>query len=737
MMSWMFSKLRGLYTLLLAASVAVLSACGGGGGSGGDPINGGGGGGGGGTDVPATMSVTLSSSTVTVAAPATVKVTLKDRTGKALPGYVVSFSTTLGLGAFSAPSALTNDAGEATVQVQPKDSSSTGADSVRAETSVSGVSIEATTGFQMTATNVALGSFTSDINTLAAYGQTSLTVTLTGTTAATPVNVVASSTCVANGKATLTPASVTTTTGRAVFTYRDNGCGAVAAQDPVQISVTGTTITGSLALNLTSPAVSSIAFVSSSPDTIFLKGSGYVENSNIKFRVVDASGNGVPEQAVEFEPTTLAGGLLVEGVQTKVQKKTDSNGEVIVRVNAGTVPTPMRVKATLVGSSISTVSSNLTIAVGLPSQLNFSLSQQTINIEGYDYDGTSNTYTVIASDRLANPVPEGTAINFVAEGGQIQSSRLTTVTNGLAQTSASYLSSQPKPIDGRITVVAYALGEESFLDVNGNNVFDAGEDYQDLGDIFLDRLYNFGGKDKGTFYISSRFDPAVGYNKDEDQFVGLSLGGADACRQSVNSLLDLRIDIPVRPGSCAAGWGRAYVRRSLETILSRSTPFITWGRNSELPTNIWACPASRVLRGHYNGNDVPRQSVFPDGDAYVDSDPRRYYEMAGTVLYGYSPLSQGRIPFILADSNPVAFNPMPAGTVISVASTEGLTVSMAGGTPVPSTAYPTWSGVNFKFDDKTSNGDITITVRTPNGVGTSIAIALRSAPAPAVPVACP
>jgi hypothetical protein len=55
---------------------------------------------------------------------------------------------------------------------------------------------------------------------------------------------------------------------------------------------------------------------------------------------------------------------------------------------------------------------------------------------------------------------------------------------------ANYQSSSPRPTDGRVTVLAYALGEESFLDVNGNNVFDAGEDYQDLGDIFIDRLFN-------------------------------------------------------------------------------------------------------------------------------------------------------------------------------------------------------------------------------------------------------
>ena len=142
-----------------------------------------------------------------------------------------------------------------------------------------------------------------------------------------------------------------------------------------------------------------------------------VENSNVIFQVKDANNNGLPGQTVVLEPTVLVGGLTLDGGSTSVSKITDSEGKVIVRVNSGTVPTPVRIKATLQGSSISTVSSVLAVAVGLPSQLNFSLAQGTINIEGYNIQGTPNTYTVVGSDRLGNPVPDGTAINFVTEGG--------------------------------------------------------------------------------------------------------------------------------------------------------------------------------------------------------------------------------------------------------------------------------------------------------------------------------
>lgn len=701
------NRLATVFTLSAAVGFALVG-CGGGGGSGGAPVNGGGGS----TNTdPAVVKIELSSTTVTVASPGTVKVTVTSKAGQPLAGQVVSFSSSQALSRFSASTALTDASGVATVQVFPLDATSTGADAVVATTTVGGVTVSGSTGFQMTATNVAITSFTSDVTTLAAYGQTTLTLQLSGTTAGAPVNIVASSTCVASGKATLTPSTLTTTTSRATFTYRDNGCGAVSAADAVQVAVTGTTLTSSVNLTLTSPTVSSVGFLSATPDTIFLKGSGYVENSNVKFRVNDANGNGVPEQMVEFELTTFAGGVLLDGVTSKITKKTDSNGEVIVRVNSGTVPTPVRVKATLVGSTISTVSSSLAIAVGLPSQLNFSLAQGTINIEGYNHDGVPNTYTVIASDRLGNPVPEGTAINFVSEGGQVQATRLTAIQNGLSSTTANYLSSEPRPVDGRVTIVAYSLGEESFLDANGNNVFDANEDYQDLGDIFLDRLFNFGGRDPSGSYTGERFNPATGYNVQEDQFISAGITGSAPCRVPGSSLLDLNASIPVKPNSCNTGWGRAYVRRAAQTVLSgsgmRALDFI-FDRVPNAPRGN-----SVDLIHYYDGVDNPVRQT--------------HYHAPPVNVCGLG--QAGGIYFTLADNNPVAFNPMPAGTVVSAVGTGKMKVAVSGGSPVISTSKPTGVGVTYDFDTD-SEGTIFIRAVTPKGIGTAIGISVSRSCAP-------
>ena len=690
------NRVTGRQAMIAAGLIAALSlsACGGGGGSAGESLIGNGntgttpGGGGGAVTDSAVLTLALSSTTVTAGAPATITVTVKNKAGAAIAGQVVKFSSEANLAAFSASSALTDANGVASVVLSPAVATSTGADTLRATVNYLDKEYVASSGFQLTATNVTIASFTSDVTTLSAYGQANLTVTLNGTTANSPVSLVLTSACTVAGKGTLTPTSQSTSTGRATFTFRDAGCGAIAASESLQVSVTGTALTQSLSLAVSSPAVASIGFVSATPPNIYLRGSGYVENSNVVFQVKDANNNGVPEQTVTLEPSVLVGGLTLDGGSTAVTKRTDKDGNVIVRINSGTVPTPVRIKATLLNSNISTVSSSLAIAVGLPSQLNFSLAQGTRNIEGYSIQGTPNTYSIIASDRLGNPVPNETAINFVTEGGQIQAIKQTAMDGrGIATTTANFASASPVPVDGRITIAAYALGEKSFLDVNGNNVYDAGEDFQDLGDIYLDRRFD-------NNYLAS-----------EDQFVSVSTNETKACLAATSALLKTDVFIPSRPATCSQTWGRAYVRRAIQTILSTSEARPLWGTSYPLsavgPAGV--CPAALRLTTDYT-NEVANKLAF------------RLFGAAS--LYGM-PIG-GALSLIAADANPEAFNPMAAGTVISVAATDGLAVTVLGGTPVPSTVTPSSAQISYKFDDKTTSGTISVTFRSPSGLGVAV-----------------
>jgi hypothetical protein len=257
------------------------------------------------------------------------------------------------------------------------------------------------------------------VPTLGAYGQTSLTIALVGASIGSPVQVTVSSACVTAGKAALSPSKFTATTSTVTLQYRDIGCGAVRASDSLQAVIDGSGSMTSLSLPIAAPAVASLAFISSTPETIFLKGSGFTESSSIIFEVRDANSSPLPNVNVSMRLLTLTGGVTMDGGTADVERASDGQGRVTVRVNSGTLPTPVRVAATIVGTMPSRPFRAISASPWAchPSSTSRSL-RALANIEGYDIDGTANTYQIIAADRNGNPVPAGTSINFIAEGGQ-------------------------------------------------------------------------------------------------------------------------------------------------------------------------------------------------------------------------------------------------------------------------------------------------------------------------------
>lgn len=639
-----------------------------------------------------TISLSLSSTSVSSATPAIATAAVLDAKGLPVAGRVVDFKSSRGLGTVNVASALTNASGLASVSLTPASSTTAGADDLIASTTIAGSAIQASQGFQAQASAVTITSFTSTTGagTLSAYGQTSLTVKLIGAAVGSPVNVSLTSSCLALGKATLSPVSFTATTDSTVVQYKDNGCGALQSGDRLQAAIAGASTSPiSLDLAIASPAVNSIAFVGASPQVIFLKGSGLGEVSQVTFELRDSAGNALPNQTVTTSLSTFTGGLTIDGGIVPVSSLTNAAGQVTVRVNSGSVPTPVRVVATVGTSGIQTVSSALSVAVGLPSQLNFSLSQQTRNIEGFDIDGTPNTYNIIAADRSGNPVPDGTSINFVTEGGQVQAIRQTALANGIARTSANFVSSSPRPDDGRITVVAYALGEESFLDLNGNNAYDANEPFQDLGDIFKDR--NFDGV----------YDPLL------DEFVSLDIAGKTTCVVSAATsysyaLLRLDASIPSVPASCDGAWGRAYVRRAIETVLSTSVADPVWFSGAAPP--------------------VSGSAVNLRTDAGTTTTT--FQRVSGSSITGAG--MTGALGFLARDRNPIRLNPVAAGSTVTVTATTGLTVIITGGSPVPSTLEANGVGLSYEFTAPTTSGTLTINVTSPSGVVSSLSLRISA-----------
>lgn len=663
------------------------------------------------TSLP-TLELALSATTVSAAQPATVTATLRDANAQPLVGQVVTFSVVRSLAATNVRTALTDSAGRAIVVLAPTNATGAGADEVVANASVGSVALSQTRGFQVTATDVTIAGFSSAVNSLGAYGQTSLTLDLSGVSIGTPVQVGITSACASLGKAQVSPTNFSATSSSVTIQYRDTGCGAVQASDSLQATIIGTAATRSLTLPIAAPAVSSMAFIQSAPEVIFLRGSGFAEAALVTFEVRDAAGQPLPNRSVVVRLLTLTGGVTMEGGTADVTRTSDAQGRVVIRVNSGTLPTPVRLSATLQGTNISTVSSNLSVAVGLPSQLNFSLSQAAKNIEGMDRDGTTNTYQIIAADRNGNPVPAGTSINFVTEGGQIEPVKQIGIVNGIARTTAQFVSSEPRPLDGRVTITTYALGEESFIDLNGNNTKDPSEPFQDLGNIFKDRLFD------------GPFDPTT------DEFIPLAVNNSTACAAINDPLMRLDASIPSVPGTCDGTWsgaGQVYVRRATETVLSTSRARPVW---LDLGAgNIGLGASCRDIRLQVS-SDVTNTEVFK-----LLEGGNRWYGggAAGTLSFFAADANPGKAPFQGTAAFPYPrFNPMAAGTTISASTpTVGLSV-VAGGTPIASSTEATGAAVAYNFTDAAvSQGVVFITFTSPSGTATSFSVTVFRGTRPA------
>jgi len=339
------------------------------------------------------------------------------------------------------------------------------------------------------------------------------------------MEVVFSSNCSLSQPAVATLDSpVTTTEGKATSTYTAKGC---EGEDRITAALAAyPSISASGQLNVVSPEAGSIEFVSAEPKIISIRGSGSKETSTLLFKVLSKDDLPLIGVEVNFSLSTEAGGASL----TSSSGTTNAEGEVSALVSSGTVPMPVSVVASITGDGgeiISTVSDELVVSVGIPDQNSFSLSASVLNPGGDNFDGASSTITVRAGDFFNNFVPDGTAITFTTEYGRIVGS-CTTIDGNCSVEWTSQNPREPEsyrfldddgqmsslrtikntdcPIDGiprkapwapcpvvlgqpygaRSTILAYALGQETFVDADGNGQFDTGEEFTDLPEAFLD-----------------------------------------------------------------------------------------------------------------------------------------------------------------------------------------------------------------------------------------------------------
>jgi hypothetical protein len=410
---------------------------------------------------------------VSTSSPALVTATVRNASGAVVPNAIVTFTADPIFGAFfgGANTALTNASGVASVTLTTTNTAG-GASAITANSTVAGTAVTASLNYSIGASNITLSAIVLPPGVLSAFGTASVSVDVlnNGVLYTTPITVNFTSTCASSGRATLTP-SVTTVNGRATASYLDNGCNNKAPGDLITATlINGVTRTANLPVN--APNIGSIQFVSvittpaTTPPTITLKGTGGAgrsETARVTFRVVDSAGNPIGNTLVSFSLNTSIGGLSLSSASATSDPTT---GYVVTNVLAGTVSTAVRVTAT--AGALSTQSDQLVVSTGIPAQDGISLSATTLNIEGFNIDGVTTTLTTRLADHFHNPVPDGTAVSYTSEGGSVVPS-CTTVGGAC---SAVLTSQALRPINGRVTVLARAIGEEGFTDLNGNGTAD-------------------------------------------------------------------------------------------------------------------------------------------------------------------------------------------------------------------------------------------------------------------------
>ena len=544
---------------------------------------------------------------------ATVKATLKDAAGAAVANTVVTFTLANASMATLTPSSgttLTNASGVATITLAG--GVTAGASTITANAQVGAATVTGSSGFAVGAANVTISPpvFGVGVVPLSAFGTTSVTVIVSsgGVPVTSAQTVTFSSPCAsANPAKAVLSASATTVNGVAIASYRDNGC---AGTDIVTASVGGGA-SSSATLTVIAPTTGSIQYVSSVPSNISLKGTGGAEVSQVTFKVLDSSGGPISGRVVNFGLSTTVGGIiLTPNLGTPFTTGTatsDANGMVFTQVNSGNISTPVRVTATTctnstnpcTGTTLTTQSSGLTVTTGVADQFGFSLAATTHSIEGWNIDGETSTLTARLADHFKNPVPDGTGVVFTAEAGTVVASCFTV--GGAC--SALYTSSGTRPVNGRVTVLAYAVGEETFTDLNGNGwadlapineKIDPNGNPTDLPEAFVD--YN----ENGTW--DSATEPYIDFNQD---------GAYNLADGKFNGIL---CD-DITPGRSSAGTcgvtHSLHVRQSQIIVLSSSSAniIINGGAAISLPVCTLAngdTPMTfQVAVIDINGNNMP------------------------------------------------------------------------------------------------------------------------------------
>lgn len=550
-----------------------------------------------------------------------VQILLTDAIGAPIANEIINFNANIGV--LSTATALTSDTGLASVTLYPFtdldfQTIELGAGIVSVSMA-SNTAISTNMNYQIVAANtiideVKIGHFDDDntfiegvislsIDTISAGGTLGLEVNLVdqnNVPIVIPTQVNFTSSCVGNEKANIDE-SVLSIKGIASATFEDIRCaGSTGTSDVIIASVilNDGTVTATGTIEISGEQLGSIEFVSAEPALIVLKGSGGQENSTVTFLVKSALGNPLAQQEVEFSLDNNISGLTL----SREKGLTNSQGLITTQVSSGNTPVVIRITAQATmeisgeSHSVQTQSNQLSINTGLPEQASITIGATILNPA--INNGTESIVRVWLSDSFNNPVPDGTTVNFTAEGGSIGKVVNNELVGGGCNTIGgtcfvTWTSTEPVPADHRVTILATASGHETFFDTNGNNIFDEDDG---LAIINNDVSSGFGRQ----LPLSSGFiDLSEAWRDDNENFVrdANETTWFDDNGDGLFSAPDGKFNGPQCEGSlCDANTKKVTLRKAMvlvmssgsnpRFILSNDSQTITYQDESGITTNL-------------------------------------------------------------------------------------------------------------------------------------------------------
>ena len=386
---------------------------------------------------------------------------------------------------------LTDSNGMARIFLKPTAPQVSGAYTITANASNDSNTAIAKVNFLVQATTVSLSALNVTNSQLVAGGQTAVSM-IASDTAGNPISGILVN---LNANCGQLPIQGTSNENGVVeFVYKAINTDNTLCSGNVRISANSGSSTQTANLTIQAPEATSIVYTSNDL-TLGIQNSGSSATGEAEFTIYS---NKTPlanaEVILSLEKSPLGLSFVQLGNRADQTLRTDANGRVSVNIYPGSTPGPVEIKATLASDPrINALSKGISIASSRVTQDGLSLSFGT-NALDWSLDGDETPVTARLVDRNGNKVPDGTVVNFTAEGGKVFPSSCTT-SEGTCE--VTFSTQNPRPGDGRVSLLAVVEGEKAYIDQNENNAWDKGIDIlvHNIGDTFRDDNEN------GTFEI--------------------------------------------------------------------------------------------------------------------------------------------------------------------------------------------------------------------------------------------